>query len=107
MREIKSYAKSVNKSNSIADNLNKIIVFGYSIIHDARVRGFREFVNNGYARFKVFPGASSKKLLHYIDPILENGLYNTAVVHIGVNDLLHENSLARVELSNIKSGSHL
>ena len=62
--------------------------------------------NNGYARFKIFPGANSKELLHYIVPTLENGFYNTAVVHVRVNnDLLQKNSLASVEnlLSNLIS----
>ena len=62
-------------------------------------------MNNDYARFKVFLGANSKELLHYIDPTLEHGLYNTAVLHVRVNDLLEKNSLASVEnlLSNLIS----
>ena len=57
----------------------------------------------------LLPGASSKKLLHYIDPVLVNGFYNTTVVHVGINDLLQQDLLARVEnlLSNLKSGSRL
>ena len=29
-------------------------------------------------------------MLHYIEPMLEKGYYNTAIVHEGVNDLLND-----------------
>ena len=85
MPETESYAKSVNKSNLIADNLNKIIVFGNSIVCGTRVRKFNLSISNGYATFKVFPGANSKELLHCIDPTLENGSYNAVALNAGVN----------------------
>ena len=90
----KSYAKSVNNSNSIADNLNKIVVFMDSFIRGIRVREFNEFIKNGYTRFNPFPGANSKTLLHYVNRILENVFYNTAVLHVGVHDLLQKSSLS-------------
>ena len=65
--------------------------FGDSIILNIRVREFIKFINNGYARFKAFPGANSQKLLHYIGPTLENGSNNTAALHFSVNDLLQQN----------------
>ena len=33
-------------------------------------------------RFKVFPGADYKELLHYIYPKMENGFYNTTVLNV-------------------------
>ena len=91
-RDISS-AKSVNRSDSIVDILNKIMVFGDSIICSNRVREFSKFINNGCARFKAFPGANSKELLHCIGPILENyfTFYNTAVLDVSVNDVLQQN----------------
>lgn len=85
MPATESYAKSVNKSNSIADNLNKIIVFGNSIVRGTGVSEFNLSISNGYGTFKVFPGANSKELLHCIDPTLENGSYNAVALNAGVN----------------------
>ena len=53
------------------------------------MRGFNQQVKNGYAKFKSFPGCNSKEMLHYIDPTLETGFYDSAMFHVGVNDLLN------------------
>ena len=45
----------------------------------------------GQARFKHFPGASSKDLLHYIDATLEEQNFEAAIIHIGINDILYDN----------------
>ena len=88
METTDSYAKSVSKSNSIADNLNKNIVFGGSII-----RG----INNSCTGFIVFLAANSKELLHYIDPILENWFDNEAAPM-----KLHKKSPGKCRKSPIK-----
>ena len=41
---------------------------------------------------KSFPRATSKELLHYVDPTLKDGIYNTAIIYVGVNDLLNNKS---------------
>ena len=46
-----------------------------------------------WAKFKHFPGASSKDLLHYIDPTLE-----AARIHIGINDILYDSSSRQINL---------
>ena len=33
-----------------------------------------------------FPGATPKKVLHYLDLIFSDTLYNTSVLHVVVND---------------------
>lgn len=38
-----------------------------------------------------FPGATSKEVLYYVDLTLNDGLSNTAILHVGVNDLLNNN----------------
>ena len=53
------------------------------------MRGFNQQVKNGYAKFKSFPGCNSKEMLHYIEPTLETGFYDSAMFHVGVNDLLN------------------
>ena len=49
-------------------------------------------VNNNRAQLISFPGASSKSLLHYLDVHLEDKNINTVILHIGVNDLLNDDS---------------
>ena len=43
-----------------------------------------------------FPGASSSKILHFIDVHLKEKLIDTAIVHVGVNDLLNGNSQFKI-----------
>ena len=54
---------------------------------------------------KSFPGATSKELLHYVDPTLKDGIYNTAIIHVGVNDLLNNKSTNKVDelVKNLES----
>ena len=54
---------------------------------------------------KSFPRASSKKLLHYVDPTLKDGIYNTAIIHVGVNDFLNNKNTNKVDelVNNLKS----
>ena len=54
---------------------------------------------------KSFPGATSKELLHYVDPTLKDGINNTAIKHVGVNDLLNDKNSNKVDklVNNLKS----
>ena len=36
---------------------------------------------------KSLPKATSKELLHYIQPTLKDGSFDSAVIRVGVNDL--------------------
>ena len=56
------------------------------------MRDFNQHVKNGYAKFKSFPSCNSKEMLHYIEPTLEIGFYDSAILHVGVNDLLNNRS---------------
>ena len=47
-------------------------------------------MKNGCAKFKTFPGAGSKEILHYVNPILESGNYDSDVLDFGVNELLQK-----------------
>lgn len=90
-------------------SLNEMFVLEESITSRIQVREFNKSKNNGYARIKNFPGASSKELLRYIAPTLKKGSKNIAVLHTGVfywlfyNSLLQKNSLRSVKnlLSNL------
>ena len=88
----KSYA-DVAMSSKIKNGITKkVIVFRDSIIRGIRVRDFNQQVKNGYAKFKCFPGCNSKEILHYTEPTLETGFYDSAILHVGVNDLLNNKS---------------
>ena len=56
-----------------------------------------------------FPRVSSRELLHYMEVHLEGNKVDTVVIHIGVNELLNDNSLSKIYtlMSNIKSMSVL
>ena len=41
------------------------------------------------ARFKYFPCALSRDILHYVNPTLEESEFDVAIIHIGINDLLN------------------
>ena len=94
----RSYAETVH-------SLRKVIIFGDSIPRGIRIHEFNSLVKKGYAKMKSFPGATSKELLHYVDPSLKDGIYNTAIIHVGVNDLLNNKSTNKVDelVKNLES----
>ena len=62
-------------------------------------------MRSGRARFKHFLGASSKELLHCIDPTLEEQNFEAAIIHLGINDILYDSSSRQINLllQNIKN----
>ena len=80
-------------SHNTKNGTNKqVIVFRDSIIPGKRIMDFNKHINNGFAKFKVFCGCDSKEMLHYVEPPLETGYYDTEIVHAGVNELLNDKS---------------
>ena len=61
-------------------------------------------MRSGRAKFKPFPGASSKDLLHYIDSTLKEQNFEAVTIHIGINYILYDSSLKQINLllRNIK-----
>ena len=47
---------------------------------------------DGVARLKSFPGATSKELAHHAVPTLKEGSFHTALIHVGINDSLRDQS---------------
>ena len=45
--------------------------------------------------------------MHYVDPTLKDGIYNTATIHVGVNDLLNNKNTNKVDelVNNLKSAA--
>ena len=69
---------------------NRIIIFGDSIFRGIHFREFNNEIKNGDAKFKIFSGADSKEILRHVNPTLESGNYCSAVLQIGVNELLQK-----------------
>ena len=82
-----SYNTAVKSTWLNSGKQNRIIIFGDSIFRGIRFRQFNNEIKSGYAKFKTFPGADSKEILHYVNPTLESGSYDSAFLHFGVNDL--------------------
>ena len=81
-----SYTNATS-GNTQTKNKEKIIVFGDSILKGIKIAKFNQLLQNGEAKFQFFPGANSRKLLHYIDPTLEEENFKSAVIHVGTNDI--------------------
>ena len=67
---------------------NRIVIFGDSITRRIRVTDFNSELDTGHAKIRSFPGAISKEFPHYVTPTLEDGNFDIAILHFGVNDLL-------------------
>ena len=100
----KSYAQVTVPLNSTRAS-NNVVVLGDSIINFSTKlkHNINRALTNGRARFKYFPGATSKELPHYIDATLEESNFEVAVIHVGVNDLLNSNNSVDKLLKNIYS----
>ena len=83
-----SYTSAEKSTRLTSAKQNCIIVFGDSIFRGIRVHEFNNEIKNGYAKFETFPGSDSREILHYVNPTLESGNYNSAVIHFGVDDLM-------------------
>ena len=82
------------KHHSSTSNNNIIVVFGDSIPNFSRKCKYDLNRNtiSGRARFKHFSGATSKDLLCYVDATLQDARYDAAIIHVGVNDILNNQS---------------
>ena len=58
---------------TIGKRSNNIVIYGDSITNFSRYRKniFNQKIEDRKARFKYFPGALSRDILHYINPTLE------------------------------------
>ena len=71
-----------NKSESI-------LVLSDSMLKRLRMREFNRLLKGkGIAYLKAFPGAKAKQLKHHSIPILEENSYDSAVLHVGINNFL-------------------
>lgn len=60
------------------------------------MRDFNRELYTGHAKIKTCPGADSKEFSHYVSPILEDGNFDVAILHFGMNDLLQNRNRSKV-----------
>ena len=68
-----SYTSAVKSTWLNSGKQNRVIIFGDSIFRGIPFREFNNEIKNGFAKFKTFPGADSKEILHYVNPTLQSG----------------------------------
>ena len=80
-------------------NESNIVIFSNSIANfDRNTKAkISNSIRSGRVRLRNFPGATSGKLLHCMDPTLVEGNYDTAIVHVGINDIINDDSSTKVE----------
>ena len=65
-----------------------VIIFGDSIPKGINTRLLNIKFKKSKAVCKFFPGATSKDFGHYIKPTLQESVFDTSILHMGVNDVL-------------------
>ena len=88
----------------MSTNSYNTLIFSDSIPKGTQMYQFNRALRNRRAKMLNFPGASSNKILHYINVHLKEKLIDIELIHVGVNDLLIRNSLLKVNqlIENIK-----
>ena len=52
---------------------------------------------------KPFPGAKAKQLNHHATAVLAQHQYDTAIIHVGINELLNGSSIEQMSTDVIKT----
>ena len=98
----KTYNEALNSERRITKK--RTIIFTDSIPKGIRMRRFNNYLKSNTAQMKCFPGASSKDLAYYVIPTLEKMSFDQALIHVGVNDFLNDDTLShQIFLQNISS----
>ena len=74
-----------------------ILIFTGSISKGIRIRELNLTLNTGQKKEVSFPGATSKKVLQYLDVHPTNFSPDVIILHVGVNHLLEDNSKSNIE----------
>ena len=77
--------------------LVKLITFTDSVPRGIWMRKFNQYTD-GASRQKRFPGVTSKELAHYVVPTLNEKSFHTALIHVGTNDVLKDQSELKQQL---------
>ena len=72
-------------------------MFTDSIPRGIWVRKFNQCTDR-VARLKSCRGATSKEFVHYVVPILKEKSFHAALIHVGINDILRDQSELKQQL---------
>ena len=100
-----SYRRKFSASeNKFSKRKKQIVLFGDSIPRGIRLHEFNYWLHKDHAQSKSFPGGTSKELLYYVEPTLKSKKFDTTLLHVGVNELLNDESQDSVQnlLDNLK-----
>ena len=75
---------------------NSILIFTDSMLKTLRMGEFNQFLQEGKAYLKPFPGAKAKQLNHHATVVLAQHQYDSAIIHVGINDLLNGSSIKQI-----------
>ena len=64
---------------------------------------FNQFLQEGKAYLKPFPRAKAKQLNHHATAILAQHQYDSAIIHIGINELLNGSSIEQISTDVIET----
>ena len=59
---------------------------------------FNQFLQEGKAYLNLFPGAKAKQLNHHATEFLAGHYYDSAIIHVGINDLLNGSSTGQISM---------
>ena len=73
------------------------MIFTDSIPKGIRTRELKTFIKNSKTKMVSFSGATLKEILHYLDVQLTSSSADAVKLHVGVNDLLEDNSKLKIK----------
>ena len=80
----------------IKKKLNNILILTDSRLKALHMGEFSQFFQKGKAYLKRFPGAKTKQLNHHVTTVLAQHQYDSAIIHLGINDLLDGLSIEQI-----------
>ena len=83
-------------SNIVKQKPKNVVIFTDSMLKSLRMNEFNKYLNGGIAHLKSFPGSKAKQMDHHVISTLEEHQYDTAVIHVGINDLLKSRTNIKV-----------
>ena len=87
---INQHPERQNDFNNRVSHVDNIRIFSDSIPKGIRFKELNNYIRNGYAKFKVFPGATVSNLSYYAKPTLDEEKPDVVMIHVGINNLLNQ-----------------
>ena len=84
--------KLFNKVSLPSKDQRYVLILTDSVPKGSLIRELNTFIKNGKTKMVSFPGATSKKILHYLDVHLTNSSADAVILHAGVNRKPREKS---------------